>query len=177
MPTEEDLQRMLDEREALEASQEGPEAPPDVPVKRKPRDLFAVSEPAPPRPPRPKPPLGVIPTAEELAAAAMAPMTAALERAGATDDMIAQVIVQGMQAEKVVTATHEGKITDAAKYPDAKIHLEAAALAAKLKGHLVDRQIRDVRQQSIIYLGGIDRTDPASQPGGPVHDIGQDGKK
>lgn len=100
-------------------------------------------------------------------------MTAALDRAGATDDVIASVIVAGMKAKKVVTASYEGKITDAAQYPDAKLHLEAAALAAKLKGHMVDRQIRDVRSQAIIYVSGIDRSEPVipGQPAGPVIDV------
>lgn len=143
---------------------------------RKARELFPVSPPDAPRPPRERPGLGIPPTADELAAAAMAPMTAALDRAGATDDLIASVIVQGMRARKVVTASYEGKLTDAAAFEDGKLRLEAAALASKLKGHMVDRQIRDVRNQSIIYVSSIDRDLPIEpgSPAGPALDVGKD---
>jgi hypothetical protein len=180
MPTEDDMQAMLDERERLEALEDGPgEAGTKAPTlnkdgtPRKIRELFPVSEPPPPRLPRERPPLGQVPTADELAAAALAPMTAALDRAGATDELIARTIVAGMKSKKVVTASYEGKITDAAQYEDGKLRLEAAALAAKLKGHMVDRQIRDVRSQSIIYVSGIDRDLPVvpGSPGGPALDV------
>jgi hypothetical protein len=181
MPTEDDLQAMLDEREALEALEDGPGKPPTLNkdgTPRKVRELFPVSPVAEPRPPRKPQPLGTVPTADELAAAALAPMTSALDRAGVTDDLIATTILAGMNSRKVVTASYEGKITDAAHYEDGKLRLEAAALASKLKGHMVDRQIRDVRNQSIIYIGGIDRTDPGipGAPGGPALDVKEDGK-
>lgn len=182
MPTEEEILRELEERERLEEleSQAGPASQVDgdgLPT-RKTRELFPVrggwKNPAGREPGTgirtEKPPLGTPPTADELAAAAMAPMSAALDRAGVTDELIARTILDGLGARRVVTATHEGKITDAATFDDSKLRLEAAALAAKLKGHMVDRQIRDVRQQSIIYIGGIDRTDPGS-PAGPVVDV------
>jgi hypothetical protein len=107
--------------------------------------------------------LSVLPTGEELMALSLAPLTSHLDRAGATDKFIAQTIVDCMKAEKVVTATFEGQITDEKAFVDGRLRLEAATTAAKLKGHLIDRQVRDNRHQAIIYLSGINRDDPFPQ--------------
>ena len=58
---------------------------------------------------------------------------------GLSDELIAQKIKEGLEAERVHLATFEGKFTDERKTPDVPTRLKATELLGKFRGYLVER--------------------------------------
>ncbi len=74
-----------------------------------------------------------------------------LDAVGATDELLARRIYQGLHAMQTKTATHEGIITDRKNMVDFGERREMAELALKLRGHLIDKhEHRMVRSQEEI---------------------------
>lgn len=99
-----------------------------------------------------------LPTRADLMRSLMSGATESLNRAGLTVDHIARVLYEASRADRTVTATHQGRITDERSYPDHQTRVEAVMHGARLHGLLVDRREIDVRKQTIIYKSGIDRS-------------------
>ena len=64
-----------------------------------------------------------------------------LDRAGLCDDAIALKLAQLANATKPTYISHNGRITDERIDPDNPIRLSSVALAAKLRGLMVDRSV------------------------------------
>ena len=63
-------------------------------------------------------------------------MARALERAGATEDKIAQVVFRNLEAKKILPPGEDGK---SKKVDDGQVQLKAAELAGKFRGDFVER--------------------------------------
>jgi hypothetical protein len=64
-------------------------------------------------------------------------MARALDRVGATDDKIAQVVYRNLDAKKVLPPGEDGK---SKKVDDGQVQLKAAELAGKFRGDFIDKQ-------------------------------------
>jgi hypothetical protein len=62
-----------------------------------------------------------------------------LELNGVTDKKLSQVVSEGLDAQKVVVATYEGKIGEEKAYPDYSTRSKYVELAGRMKGRFIDR--------------------------------------
>lgn len=92
-------------------------------------------------------------------------MAKALERAGATEDKIAQVVARNLDAQKVISANIINKSGEGMKdadsmtkdfieVPDGTVQLKAAELAGKFRSDFIER---------VQHSGSIDFTDRLEQ--------------
>lgn len=68
-------------------------------------------------------------------------MTAIMTRAGLTDEAIADKINQLCHAKKTLYFADKGIVTDSREVEDHAVQRSSIELAAKIKGHLVDRSV------------------------------------
>ncbi len=62
-----------------------------------------------------------------------------LNAQGLTDEALSQPLKDGMQAQKVIVATWEGKITDRIDVEDHPTRLKAVELIGRMKGVFIDK--------------------------------------
>ncbi len=67
------------------------------------------------------------------------PLAVAFKKAGITDELLAGKVKEGMYADLVKIASHEGKIKDEKSYTDYETRRKYVEMVYKLKGDFVDR--------------------------------------